>query len=572
MLLTRTTAVLVLLLVSTLSFADSHVSTERGRAFDTYLTRQEAYGFSSAVLVAKYGQVLLCKGYGVADREHDAKVDEHTRFNLASLTKAFTATLILRLEQDGVLNRNDTIATQLPGVPDDKRAITIEQLLTHTSGLPWDAVPRGENLSRDDVRRRILNAKLISRPGERFSYSNAGYQLLALIAETETGRTHGDLLRDFVFSPAKMKDSGIVADEEAGTNIARGYNEWSDLGTWRDWHDGWRHGSGDVVSSVEDVYRWHTALRSGELIDAARVRDMFATHVSANNESYGYGWFTQRATGGDSLVAHGGDNKGYHTDLHWFVDRDLLVIVLTNVEIYDESGEGLALHKRIITNALSRLARGETVPLPPEPARVRADDLQRYVGVHAIEGGHGATITIALDRGRLTASADGQAAINSLLNLDDPGLDACNGKSEVLLRAVAARDTAAVRVTLGRNAPYFLVYELEQRGAEEQRLGAFLGADVLGTKPHPWDPELRRTFARLRFERGAIDYQYTWDRDSFYESISETGAPHPVILPLVPVGGDELVAWDIVALRGARLGFTRENGVWRLSSIKPVSL
>ena len=566
----RPTALLLLLLVHSSSFAGSRVSGDRGRVFDAYLARQEAYGFSGAVLVADHGHVLLCKGYGLADRATGIDIDEHTRFNLASLTKPFTATLILRLEQDGVLNRFDAISKYLPDVPDDKRAITIEQLLTHTSGLPWDAVPRGKNLSRDDVRGRILSAKMRSQPGERFAYSNAGYELLGLIAETTTGRSYGDLLREFVFRPAKLKDSSVIADESAGTDFARGYNEWSDLGTWREWHDGWRHGSGDVVSSVEDTYRWHRALREGKIIDAAHVRDMFATHAGGDGESYGYGWFTQRTADGDSLLAHGGDNKGYHTELRWYVDRDLVVIVLSNVEIYDESGSGLGLHKRIIASALSRLARGDSVPMPPEPAVMKASELSRYVGVTLVEGDGGSAFETTWNGEQLTVGADGQVAINRILGFDDPRLDAANRKSETLLHAVAIRDTALVKATLGKDAGFFLSYAFDERDEEVQRLGAFVSADVLGTKPLPWDDALLRTFVRLRFQKATVDYQYTWNGDSYYESISETGAPHAVIIPLVPVGQDEFVAWDIVARRGSRLRYTPASGGYRLEVVEPL--
>jgi CubicO group peptidase (beta-lactamase class C family) len=560
---------LILLLVHSAQ-AGPTIQGDRGRAMDQYVSRQEAYGFSGAVLVAENENILLCKGYGLADRKRDASIDERTRFNLASLTKPFTATLILRLEQDGVLIRIDKIAKYLPNVPEDKKAITIEQLLTHTSGLPWDAVPRGKNLSRDDALGRILAAKLRSRPGERYAYSNAGYELLALIAETATGRSYGELLRAYIFAPAELKDSGVVADEKTGANVARGYDEWRDLGTWRDWNDGWRHGSGDVVSTLADTYRWFCALRDGKLIAKDSLRDMFKTQAVTEGESYGYGWFTSRTSNGDSLIAHGGDNRGYHTELRWYVDRDLVMVVFTNLELYDESGSGLGLHKRIIANALSRIARGESVDMPPEPRAAAAHDLARYAGVTNMGLG-GGTFTIALDGDRLTVNADGQAAINSLLGPDAERMAAANRKSETLLQAVATRDTALVRETLGEDAGFFLTYAFAERDEMEARLGAFTGAELSGTKPLPWDDVLLRTFARLRFARGTVDYQYTWKGDSYYESISETGQPHAVMLPLAPVGKDEFVAWDIVARRGARLRFAWVDGGAHLESVEPLT-
>jgi len=106
-----------------------------GKAFDEYLLYQEAYGFSGAVLVARGDHIALAKGYGFADRSRRARFEDRTRMNIGSLTKAYTATIILRLEEEGVLHTTDKLGDLLPGVPNDKKDITVEQLLTHTAGL-----------------------------------------------------------------------------------------------------------------------------------------------------------------------------------------------------------------------------------------------------------------------------------------------------------------------------------------------------------------------------------------------------------------------------------------------------
>ncbi len=465
------------------------------------------------------------------------------------------------------MSRDDTIAKYLHDVPDDKRDITLSQLLSHTSGLLWDAVPRGKNLSRDDVLARILNAKLRSQPGEKFAYSNAGYELLGIVAETVTDRSYAELLREYVFKPSKMRDSGVVSDTEKDGNAAVGYNEWTSLGTWSAWNDGWRHGSGDVVASLRDTYAWHKSLRDGRILAPQTFRDMIATHASADGENYGYGWFTSRTESGDSLVAHGGDNKGYHTELRWYVERNLVIIVLSNLELYDESGSGLGLHKRIIANSLSRIAKGETVAMPPASLPTKASELARYVGEYRVDGGR---VAITWNGERLMAGIDGQTAINHALTLDDPQLSAKGRTSETLLRAVAARDTALVRETLGDDAGFFLSYAFKERDEFEQEFGGLANAVILGTKPLPWDPALRRTVARLEFHRKTMDYQFTWNDDSYYESISDTGVPHAVVIPLAPVAIDEFIAWDIVARRGSRFRFSSADGTMRLLAIEPI--
>jgi len=519
------------------------------------------------VLVAEGNDILLSKGYGLADRERRVGVDERTRFNLASLTKAITATLILRLEADGVLKRTDRLGDLIPGVPDDKRAITVAQLLTHTGGIAWDALPSGRNLTRDQAREALFASRVKHAPGESFGYSNSGYQILALIAETRTGRSYADLVREHVFTKARMQDSGVVGEEgKSRAGIAIGYNEWTTLGSWRDWNDGWRPGSGNAVSTLTDVWLWHRALRDGRIIPVSAVRDMMRTQT-AGGSAYGFGWFTGRSEDGDSLIAHGGDFKGYHNELRWYVERDLVIIVLSNLELYDESGSGLGLHKRVIASALANLAQGGTVEVPPAPVRA-SSKTPVVVGAYTVGAPGEGTLIVASDNRRLTLTADGQAAINAILRLNDPKLAECNRKTAALLAATASQDTTVVREVLGADAGFFIQYAFEERDEMIRRLGEFRSAEVCGTRPMPWDPEERRTFARLYFASGAIDYQHTWKGDSFYESISETGARHAVVLPLVLVEENTCVAWDIVGRSGARLGFTTDDGKTVLSFIE----
>lgn len=570
--LRRLTAATFILLAPHVAIA-SIVSGARGRAFDAYLTRLEAYGFSGAVLVAHGDSVVIEKDYGAADRARNLAVDEHTLFNLASLTKPITASLILRLQDDGRLRLTDTLGSLLDGVPEDKRAITVAQLLTHTSGLPRDALRRNRDIPRDEALRLILAAKLRGRPGASFAYSNAGYQLLALIAEHVTGRSYGALLRQIVFRPSGMHESLLVRDPVPdGSVVAHGYNEWRGLGTWRQWHDGWRSGSGDVVSSLDDTWRWFRALRGGRIIPPDATARMFASHATARDGGYGYGWFTARTSEGDSLIYHGGDNAGYHTLLRWYVGRDLVVIVFTNLELYDESGGGLGLHKRVIANALARLAQGGSVATPPEPHPLPARELERWTGVHEPADGAAGTYLVSVEDGRLVIAADGQGAVDGLLGVTDESvlgrLADADRKSRVLLDAIANGDSSAIRTVLGKDTAFFLPGFRGDREHLTRANGALVSSEVLGTRPLPWDPALLRTVCRLHFQKTTVDYQFTWDGASLYETLSELGTPHAVIMPLVPVGDGEFAVWDLVARRGARLRAVNGTRRWRATAIQ----
>jgi CubicO group peptidase (beta-lactamase class C family) len=541
-----------------------------GKPFDEYLLYQEAYGFSGAVLVARGDHIALAKGYGFADRARNARFEDRTRINVGSLSKAYTATIILRLEQDGLVHTTDRLGDLLPGVPDDKKNITVEQLLTHTAGLAWDSAPKGKKLTRDDVLAKIFAAKLRSQPGERFAYSNAGYQLLAAIAETKSGRSFDALVQQYIAKPAHAQNTTIVGGTRDTGNVAHGYNEWKDLGTWREWNDGWRSGSGDVLSTLIDVWKWHRALRAGTIIKPEAVKRMFAAHVKSDDGGgYGYGWFTMHTDRGDSLVYHGGDNPGYHTELRWYVNRDLTIIVLTNLELYDESGSGLGLHKRIIARALERIDRGERAPLLQRPTATGANDayLSEFTKSPPMEGA-------SVDRWgtQLRFNADSQAAIDRIFGLHER-FASDNQKAQALLEAVAARDSSLVRKTLDKDgAEFFLGFAFAEREEFETRLGKFKSAKVCGSKPLPWDPSLTRTFALLAFEKQTIDYQFTWKNGMFYETISETGAPHALMLPMVPVEHDQFMVWDLVGQRGALLRYGRDNGAVKLLDVMSVDI
>ena len=183
----------------------------KGKLSD-YLNRASAYGFSGQVLIAENGKILLNQAFGYADKERRIASTPNTAFNIASLTKQFTATAILRLETDGKLKTFDTIGQYLENVPADKSNITIHQLLTHTSGLSRGS--DGEkNTTRDETVEKILKQSLAAKPGEQFHYSNNGYQLLAAIIEKVSGQTFASYLSEKLFKPSGMSQTGFYQDD-----------------------------------------------------------------------------------------------------------------------------------------------------------------------------------------------------------------------------------------------------------------------------------------------------------------------------------------------------------------------
>ena len=323
-----------------------------------------AAGFRGSALVAKGGTVLLRKGYGMADRENNVPYDADTTFEVGSITKQFTAAAILKLEMQGKLHVEDPISRFFPTAPDDKKAITLHQLLTHTSGLESDFAGDYDPVSRDEYVKRIFASKLRSKPGEEFYYSNAGYSLLGAIIETVTGATYEKYLRENLFLPAGMKDTGYKLSGWPPAKVAVGYKDGKRWGriTEKPWaEDGpyWAlRANGGIHSTLDDMFRWHTALTGDKILSAAAKTKMCTPHVregAGADTSYGYGWSIGESAWGTRLIEHNGGNGVNYADFLRYLDDDLVVILSTN----DSEVKGGR-----ISHALARLTHGDDVPVP----------------------------------------------------------------------------------------------------------------------------------------------------------------------------------------------------------------
>ncbi|HTQ78447.1 MAG TPA: serine hydrolase domain-containing protein, partial [Thermoanaerobaculia bacterium] len=200
-----------------------------GQALDAYFSKLEAFGYSGSALVAQGGQVVLDKGYGLANREKALPYTNETIFDIASISKQFTAAAIVKLEQEGKLKVEDPISKFFGPVPEDKAPITLHMLLTHTSGMP-DVLGTDEYepVSRQEMIRRALAADLVRPPGKKFWYSNAGYSMLAAVVEIASKEPFEKYLTEHLFKPAGMDHTGFhVADRE---RVAHGYTPTGDWG------------------------------------------------------------------------------------------------------------------------------------------------------------------------------------------------------------------------------------------------------------------------------------------------------------------------------------------------------
>lgn len=299
---------------ASLFLAQASDSTLIGRV-DSALAAETRAGFSGVVLIAHGERVLLEKAYGRAAMGSGPSLPA---FWFASNTKQFTATAILRLQETGRLRVTDSIGRFFRDVPSDKRAITIHQLLTHTSGLPTEYRADGV-ADRDRAVSAILEMTLLSPPGQRYAYSNDGYVLLAAIVDVASVVGYDAFIRDSLFGRAGMTHSGVwgleghnvriapVADPRRVRDIpATIYRNGRTVGNW-----GYR-GTTGVYATAADFHRWIQALRSGTILSATSLRALFGRHVLVNEDSLhqtftGYGWGIRVESGRDVSYGHNGD-------------------------------------------------------------------------------------------------------------------------------------------------------------------------------------------------------------------------------------------------------------------------
>ena len=316
------------------------VNGDLGRQLDAFMAEHAAQGFSGVLLVARDGQIVICKGYGLADLKNKTPFTSDTVFDIGSITKQFTAAAIMRLEMDGTLSTDDPITKYLDNVPPDKRGITLHHLLTHTSGLWGQLGGDYEVAPRDQVVARMLAMKLSAPPGKSYRYSNGGYSLLGAVVEIASGQPYETYLREKLLLPAGMQHTGYKLPNWSDMTVAHGVLPMGiDWGTpfekrWADEGPYWNlRANGGILSTVGDMYRWHQALLDDKILSAEAKRRMFTRHIgedAVGSSHYGYGWSIATTQRGTTLITHNGGNGVFFADFRRYIDDDDTVIIIAS--------------------------------------------------------------------------------------------------------------------------------------------------------------------------------------------------------------------------------------------------
>jgi D-alanyl-D-alanine carboxypeptidase len=355
------TTLQALILCSIISAASTFGQTDRSKLFekfekeDAYIRSEAAtHYFRGTVLVGIDGNIVFEKAYGLGNEEWGADNTIRTKFRIASLTKQFTAACILLLQERGRLNIHDPISRHLSGLPAAWQAITIHQLLTHTSGIP-NSTNSSENARIDRTGATpqqmiglVADKPLDFPPGANWGYSNTGYFLLGMIVEKISGQSYADFLKTNIFEPLGMKDSGydrardVLKERAAGYEIIDGHilnANFIDMSV--------PFAAGGIYSTVEDMYRWNEALaENGKLLSADSLKQMFTEYPEAVHEGqhYGYGVVISRLKFGRLLYYHGGGVEGFTSVIQRYPNDRVCIVVLSNFDSYKpwELGDHIA--------------------------------------------------------------------------------------------------------------------------------------------------------------------------------------------------------------------------------------
>jgi CubicO group peptidase (beta-lactamase class C family) len=554
-------------LAPSLVWADGNevVEGELAQKLDLYMTRITPFGFSGALMVVKDDKIILNKGYGLAIRSENVPNTSETVFSTGSITKQFTAAGIMKLEMMGKLNTEDPITQYFDDVPEDKKGITLHNLLTHTSGLIDGTGMDFAVVQRDETMEKILKSPLRHNPGKEFAYSNAGYSMLAAVIEKVSGENYEEFMNENIFAPAGMKYTGYRIPEWDKKVVAHWYRGEKDNGTplEKD-YPYWNYlGNGGILSTTEDMIKWHRALLEDKVLSAAAKKKMFTPFLN----EYGYGWdIIQREMG--TLIQHdGGSMLGCSAEFRRYIDVKTVTMVFCN-QSYGQRALFEAVRGKIET-----LVFGGTVAIPPEVMTPKPAGFQNLEGTYVLPTG--GELRAQQKNQNLVVSAHGQDAISALFDPGhpDPSLYiALNKLSASVFEAALEGDFEPFGAVLAnrqrRMKPVQDLIQMRLR-MYKPRTGAIKTVKSLATLSSMVDGEkVAMTYVELKGEKGSMFFELHW-KDGKNVGVGPTPPPGEMALPFLPVSETEFAGYRIDSAMGAKIGFKMDDKGAVISLIFP---
>lgn len=385
--------ILAMALFYNLTYAQPTDDKQLVAHFDKLLSEQFKTNETGAtVLVSRRGRILYKKAFGMANLELNSPMQVDNVFWVASIGKQFTAVAILQLAEQGKLNLHDEITKFLPDYPTQGNKITIEHLLTHTSGIHnFSGMEDPEkkltgDVSPNEVIDFFKNLPMRFAPGTKWEYSNSGYFLLGQIIEKITGKPYADYLEDKFFKPLGMTSSIYANNKRIVKNRVGAYTQ-GDNGfeKSRDLNPTIIYSAGAIESTVEDFFKWHQAVNSYKLVRKETLDKAFRRYKLSDGKEtdYGYGWKFGHVYDSPSIW-HGGGIEGFGAMEIYLPKEDVFVVVFTNCD---------CTYPKEIASRLTALTVGKAIEYKEIP--VDSTILQGYTGVYENQKGQLRIITVS---------------------------------------------------------------------------------------------------------------------------------------------------------------------------------
>lgn len=401
---------------------------------------------SLAIGVKKGDQILLARGYGMADVENGVPATAETVYRIGSVTKQFTAAAVMQLVEAGRVALDAPMTDYLPDFPTQGHEVTVRHLLTHTSGIKsytslesWQPKMRLD-LSDEELVALFQDEPFDFAPGERFLYNNSGYYLLGMLIEAASGQTYRDYLNEHVFGALGLSGSSycderpIIAHRAEGYEIASGV-----LVNDAPLSMNQPGAAGALCSTVLDLLSWSVALRSGDVVAPESYEQMATSATLSDDSETGYGFgLSDGELDGHASVAHGGGINGFNTMLAHYPGADLDVVVLVNTNGPFASQ---------VAEVISQWALGVEV-VAVQDLSLAAEQLAVYEGVYEL--GPDFELTVTVREGQLFSQATGQGEIRLRAQGDHVFIPTFDDEVRVVFTVEDGRATALMLHQGGR--------------------------------------------------------------------------------------------------------------------------
>ena len=344
------------------------------------MEKRKIPGLSIAVM--KNGEIVKAQGYGFSNMEHQVPAKPETIYQSGSVGKQFTATGVMMLVEEGKVNLDDPITKYFPEGPEAWKKVKVRHLLSHTGGISnklYDQMNMREDITEDEILKKIAALPLDFTPGEKWNYSNPGYVLLGILIHRVSGKFYGDFLQERIFKPLGMNTTRIINEADIIPNRAAGYVLDKDVVKNQNWVAPMINttADGSLYFTVLDMAKWDAALYTNKLVKPETLAQMWTSTKlnSGKLEDYGFGWGFDEIRK-HKIISHGGSWQGFTTYIARYVDDKLTIVVLTN---FAGSNPGS------LAKGIAGFYNPELKPIEPKIVKVDPNILDAYVGEYQID-------------------------------------------------------------------------------------------------------------------------------------------------------------------------------------------